>query len=55
MPILIDEVNAEIRSAPQPATEADPSPLRAPMSDPEFELNKTLALLEERQLRLRTD
>ncbi len=55
MPILIDELNAEIRSESRPAAEADPSPLRAPMSDPEFELNKTLALLEERRLRLRTD
>lgn len=55
MPILIDELSAEIQSEARPATEANPAQLRAPMSDPEYELSKTLALLEERNNRLLVD
>jgi hypothetical protein len=55
MPILINEVIAEIEPTAQPETEAEPAESRAPSDLAEFEIMRRLTLLQERRARLAVD
>jgi len=52
MPILINEVIAEVPDAVVPRHQSNPSEERMPVAQEEHQLMKTLALLEERKQRL---
>lgn len=55
MPILINEVLAEVEPVRVPTGEAPPPPESTPLAQTEFELVQTLALIEERRRRLLVD
>ncbi len=55
MPVLIDEVIAEVSDASGRGTEADAPAPPAPLTPAEQELAEVLALVEERRARLRID
>lgn len=55
MPILINEVIAEIEPTTQPETESEPAETRVPSDLAEFEVMRRLALVEERRARLAVD
>jgi hypothetical protein len=55
MPVLINEVVAEVVEAVVPEVESMPLSQQAPLSPTEFEMAQTLALLEERRERLKID
>lgn len=55
MPILINEVIAEVPDAVVPRHQGNPPEERMPVPQSEHDLMKTLALLEERKQRLLFD
>lgn len=55
MPILINELVANVPDTTVSQQQANPAENRMPVSQPEYELIKTLALLEERKKRLEFD
>lgn len=55
MPIFIDEVSAEVSQTVVPQVESQPLEDRTPVVQPQFELLKTLNLIEERKKRLEFD
>ncbi len=55
MPILIDEVIAEVSDSVTRPAEADPMPLQLPLAAAEQDLMQTLALIQQRQDRLKID
>ena len=55
MPVLINEVVAEVTETIVPETEGQPLPQQVPLSLAEFEMAQTLALLEQRRERLKID
>jgi hypothetical protein len=55
MPVLINEVMAEVTETVVPESEAHPPALQVPLSLAEFEMAQTLALLEQRRDRLEID
>ncbi len=55
MPVLINEVSVEIEDGVTEPGEAAPAAQQLPMSVAEIELAQTLALLQERQHRLKVD
>ncbi len=55
MPVLIGEIIAEVESTLVTPQENHAPETQLPISDPEHELLKTLALIEERRARLSID
>lgn len=55
MPILINEVVTEVEPGVTTPHESQPPQSRTPVSGVEFDLLKTLALIEERKARLTID
>lgn len=55
MPVLIGEVIAEVEPSVVNQQESQPATSNMPVSDPEHELLKTLALIDERRARLAID
>jgi hypothetical protein len=55
MPVLINEVVAEVQVSPTTENETTPLPQQTPLATAEFEIARILALLEERRQRLITD
>ena len=55
MPVLIDEVVAEVTESVVPGSGSDAAPQQMPMSQGEFEIARTLALIEQRRQRLTID
>lgn len=55
MPIFIEEVSAEVIEPVVPESSAHPRDRQAPLATAEFELARTLALLEQRRQRLAVD
>ena len=55
MPILINEVIAEVESTVTEHAEAEPAPQQLPLSIAESALAQTLALIQQRQERLKID
>lgn len=55
MPILINELVTTVPDAPVPQAQANPPQDRVPVTQPEYEVVKMLALLEERRQRLEFD
>jgi len=55
MPVLINEVVAEVEPTVLPSSEAEPDAQRLPVSAPELELLEILALIEQRRERLMLD
>jgi hypothetical protein len=55
MPILIDEVIAEVSDSVTQPEEAEPQPQQMPLTTAEQELIEKLALIQQRQERLRID
>jgi len=55
MPILINEVIAEVDNTVTESAEADPAPQQLPLSMAESALAQTLALVQQRQDRLKID
>ena len=55
MPVYIDKVSAEVVVPVVPEPSAHPRDRQAPLSTAEFELARTLALLEQRRQRLEID
>ena len=55
MPVFIDEVVAEVVQQVTAPEEAESSAHQFPMSAAEIDLARTLALIQERQDRLRVD
>ncbi len=55
MPVYIEEVSAEVIEPVVTETSAHPRDRQAPLSTAEFELARTLALLEQRRRRLKID
>ena len=55
MPILINEVVAEVEPSVTPRHESRPAQAQLPVTDAEYELFKTLSLIEERKARLMID
>jgi len=55
MPVLIDEVIAEVSDSVTQPSEAEPPAEQVPMSVAENELMQSLALIQQRQDRLKID
>ncbi|HWK55469.1 MAG TPA: hypothetical protein VNR18_13915 [Hyphomicrobiales bacterium] len=55
MPILINELVTTVPDNPVPQMQANPMQDRVPVTQPEYEVIKTLDLLEERRQRLEFD
>lgn len=55
MPVLINEVVAEVESTVVPETQAEPVEERVPLASSEFELMQVLAVIEQRRQRLMVD
>jgi hypothetical protein len=55
MPVLINEVVAEVEPAVVPESQSEPPAQRTPLASAELEVIETLALIEERRERLRVD
>ncbi|MFA7618124.1 MAG: hypothetical protein WC012_03655 [Thiohalomonadaceae bacterium] len=55
MPVLINEVIAEVSDGAAEATEAEPAPHQVPLSLVENEIAQSLALIQERRSRLKID
>ncbi len=55
MPVLINEVVAEVEPAVVPESQAEPDEQRVPLSSAEFEIMQTLAIIEQRRERLMVD
>ncbi|MEW5755352.1 MAG: hypothetical protein AB1810_03535 [Pseudomonadota bacterium] len=55
MPILIDEVIAEVNDSVTQPAEVQPAAQQSPLSVAEYELLQTLALIQQRQERLKVD
>lgn len=55
MPVLINEVIAEVESGVTEFAESEPAPLQLPLAEAESALAQTLALIQQRQDRLKFD
>lgn len=55
MPVLINEVIAEVENSVTEFAEAEPASQQLPMADAESALAQTLALIQQRQSRLTID
>lgn len=55
MPVLIDEVIAEVSDSVTQPAEFEPMPLQMPLAASEQDLLQTLALIQQRQDRLKVD
>ncbi|MGD8587492.1 MAG: hypothetical protein PVG22_01535 [Chromatiales bacterium] len=55
MPILINEVTAEVPQPPVPKIDSHAVSEAVPLSQPEYEFLQTLDLIEERRARLEFD
>jgi hypothetical protein len=55
MPVLINEVVAEVEPAVVPASQAEPDEQRVPLTATELEMVELLAIIEQRRERLTVD
>lgn len=55
MPVFINEVTAEVPQAPVPEVQSRSIQEQSPVTQPEYEFLKSLALIEERKQRLDFD
>jgi len=55
MPVLINEVIAEIENSVTETAEVDAAPQQLPLAQEESALAQTLALIQQRQQRLKID
>lgn len=55
MPVMINEIIAEIEPSPVPETQSEPIETRVTSDLAEFEILRRIALLEERRARLVVD
>jgi len=55
MPVLINEVIADVQAEVTPQHESQPLHAQSAVSDPEYQLTKMVSLIEERRARLAID
>lgn len=55
MPVFINEVTAEVPQSPVPEVQSKAPQEQSPVTQPEYELLKSLSLIEERRQRLEYD